>query len=397
MIRAPHKGVLLVGPIPRTQSYVGGIAMLLIAQLTHWELPFPVAHFNTQLWARNFGATGKFRLSHVFAFFINAVRLAWRLVRLRPAIVHFHSSIRLALLKDMMLAFMVRRLTGSKVVFQIHFAVADQILISRSPIFRRCQLWFLMQCADRVAFLSHGVFADLAAMLPPKAKAALAAKACILPNFTKIPSAVGKRPEASAPVCLFFIGNVGFRKGAYDLICASHKMVNQGLKNFRMVFAGPFDSPADEARLKGLVKEHALQAVVTFLGPLTGEAKEQAFRNADIFTLPSYGEGVPISLLEAMAYGLPAVVTDVGGIPETITDGLEGLLLRPGNIDALAEALVRLVEAPAFRLQMGQAARTRAIECNSITRFYKELRGLYSSLQCMPLPDHEPNGWRAPV
>lgn len=376
--------VLVVGPLPTSGSYVGGIAMLIKAQLARWDLPVSVAHFNTQLWARHFGTTGQVRLSNLLAFFINVIRLAWVLVCRRPFIVHIHSSIKLALLKDLMLALLVRSLGASKVVFQVHFADAETILLSRSPLLRRSQLWLLMKCCDRIVFLSRNVVSQLAAMLPLETAATLQAKASILPVFTEVPARLNGRTVSQRPVVVFFIGNVGQRKGVYDLIRAAKQIRERCAIPFQMVFVGAFDSPKEKRCLLSLVAELELTDLVTFLGSVSEETKARAFQDADVFALPSYGEGVPMSLIEAMSYALPVVVTNVGGIPETVNNGQEGIVLSPGDIPALSAALASLIEAPELRLQMGLKARSRAQEYHSRQAFFKALGELYRSLGCLP-------------
>jgi glycosyltransferase involved in cell wall biosynthesis len=148
--------------------------------------------------------------------------------------------------------------------------------------------------------------------------------------------------------------------------------------------AGPFDSPEDEERFTGLVREEGVCDFVKFLGPIKGQAKTEAFRDADIFILPSYAEGVPISMLEAMSYGIPVVVTDVGGIPETVTDGQEGFIVRPGQIEAIAAALSRLVGEPELRRQMGRAGRARIERSHSVKVYFDALRRLYGELSISP-------------
>lgn len=376
--------VPLVGTIPTLTGYLGGIAQLLAAQLGQWRLPVSVAHFNTELWTRNVASKGRLRPGNFLAFFINAIRLSWMVVCRRPAIVHFHSSCGYAALKDMILAFGVRWCTGRKVVFQIHYSVADVILVSRSAFLRRCQLRLLLLCADRIVFLSRNVIRDMAAMLPPKPAAALQAKASLLPNFTQVPSDFARRPQVARPVCIFFIGNVGQRKGAPDLLRAAHGIRDRCSTQFRLVFAGPFDSAEEEQRMRSLVVELGLDGRVAFLGQVSGTAKAEAFLDADVFVLPSYGEGVPIALLEAMMYALPVIVTDVGGIPEIVENDREGIVCHPGDLAALESALGRLVDGPEVRLRMGAAGRARALRSHTLHAFFGELAELYASLGCLP-------------
>ena len=85
-------------------------------------------------------------------------------------------------------------------------------------------------------------------------------------------------------------------------------------------------------------------------------------RGADLFVLASFAEGVPVALMEAMALGIPCVSTFVAGIPELICDGLDGLLVPPGNAQALANALLVLAREEPRRLSMGEAARRKVID-----------------------------------
>lgn len=76
-----------------------------------------------------------------------------------------------------------------------------------------------------------------------------------------------------------------------------------------------------------------------FLGWVSGEAKDNAFKEAMIFCLPSYAEGFPMSVLDAWSYGLPVITTPVGGIPDVAQDGVNMLLFNPGDIDMLAKQM----------------------------------------------------------
>jgi glycosyltransferase involved in cell wall biosynthesis len=88
--------------------------------------------------------------------------------------------------------------------------------------------------------------------------------------------------------------------------------------------------------------------------------RDRLLNESDVFALPSYAEGVPMSLLEAMAAGLPCVTTGVGGIPDVFTHGAEGLVVEPGDIERLTAALAHLIDDEEFRLRAGRRAHERA-------------------------------------
>ena len=100
----------------------------------------------------------------------------------------------------------------------------------------------------------------------------------------------------------------------------------------------------------------------------------------DIFVLPSYSEGLSLALLEAMAAGLPVIATAVGGLPEVVTDGDNGLLIPPRDAAALAGALERLLADPALAQRLGANAREHVREHFSLDRLGREINEIYGEL-----------------
>ena len=122
------------------------------------------------------------------------------------------------------------------------------------------------------------------------------------------------------------------------------------------------------AELEQRRSELALDDLVEFAGALEHSQVLAWWRRARVAVLTSESEGMPVCLMEAAACGIPAVSTDVGGVPELIDSGRTGLLTPPANAPALADALQRLIENPAAAAAMGRAARARAVERFSLAR-----------------------------
>jgi phosphatidylinositol alpha-1,6-mannosyltransferase len=112
--------------------------------------------------------------------------------------------------------------------------------------------------------------------------------------------------------------------------------------------------------LEALVDELGLRDKVHFKGAVEGEEKWHLLRNADVFVMPSREEGFGIAFIEAAAFGVPAVGSRTGGIPDAVVDGQTGILVPEGTAEGLADALTFLYRKPEIRKQMGRAARERA-------------------------------------
>ena len=100
----------------------------------------------------------------------------------------------------------------------------------------------------------------------------------------------------------------------------------------------------------------------------------------DALVLPSANEGTPVSAIEALAGGRPVVATRVGGVPDVVRDGVDGFLVEPRDVDALADRLVRLAGDPALARQMGEAGRDWVLERYSVERLIDDVDALYRKL-----------------
>jgi glycosyltransferase involved in cell wall biosynthesis len=119
---------------------------------------------------------------------------------------------------------------------------------------------------------------------------------------------------------------------------------------------------------------------VDLLGWVQGEQKTRLLNSCRVYVLPSYFEGLPMSILEAMATGVPVIATAIGGIPEAIDDGVEGYLLAPGDVDGLAERLERLLSDDALAQRMGAAGRAKVERHFSTTAVMPRLEHIYAEL-----------------
>jgi glycosyltransferase involved in cell wall biosynthesis len=164
------------------------------------------------------------------------------------------------------------------------------------------------------------------------------------------------------------------QKGLPTLLSALEILAGQGAApRFAIVGSGPLE---DEVRAH--IAEGPL-AATTLLLPFEGRV-EPYLRALDAFVLPSYFEGLPLAVLEAMAAGLPVVATDVGGTPEAVVAGETGILVDVKNPEALAEAIAAIAAQPDLRTRMGAAGRARYEAEFRVDRMVDETATLYDSL-----------------
>ena len=130
----------------------------------------------------------------------------------------------------------------------------------------------------------------------------------------------------------------------------------------RVKFAGswwPLESETKKHAF-GFIQENHLEDKIEFVGRILGGEKEKFLVDTDIFVFPSWCEGHPIVVIEAMAAGCPVISTkNVGAIPETVINGETGILVEKKNPEAVAEAIINLIEHPELRIRMGMAGRKR--------------------------------------
>jgi glycosyltransferase involved in cell wall biosynthesis len=182
-------------------------------------------------------------------------------------------------------------------------------------------------------------------------------------------------PAADGVVRAVSLGRLGHRKGSYDVVAAVALLPEDVRTRLRVVLAG--DGEIDEVR--AAVADAGVDDVVEIRGWLGTDDRDELVRASQVFLLPSYEEGLPMAMLEAMAQGLALVVSPVGGIPNVVGDGVEGLLVEPGDTEALSTALRRMVEDDALRERVAAAARARA-EHFDVDHWYADLAALWISL-----------------
>lgn len=179
------------------------------------------------------------------------------------------------------------------------------------------------------------------------------------------------------PLKILYLAWVNGQKGIFDFIDAAGAVLARH-KNVRFWICG--DGVGAEIA-KAKVAEYGIQDYVDFKGWVVGENKMNILAQADIYALPSYFEGFPNALMEAMASHLPVVATTVGSIPELVTSSENGLLYEAGDVKALQDALETLIIAPEMRQTLAQKARETIRNNNTIDVALKKFDYIFAQLE----------------
>jgi glycosyltransferase involved in cell wall biosynthesis len=147
----------------------------------------------------------------------------------------------------------------------------------------------------------------------------------------------------------------------------------------RFILCG--DGDIDNCKL--ICESEGISDKVIFCGWVRGQKKIDEIKNADVFILPSYREGLPVSILEAMSAGLPIVSTNVGGIPNIIKDGINGFLFKPGDLEAITDRIIKLSRDEVLRLKMGEKNVVKANKMFDVDIVIKQLCQIYKELLIM--------------
>jgi glycosyltransferase involved in cell wall biosynthesis len=276
-----------------------------------------------------------------------------------PRIVHVHMAARGSMYRKALVV-VVAKAMRRPVVLHVHAGSLDiDVFLDRIGAPRRGILRLALAGADRVLSVSASSAGTLRARL-------IDAEIVVVPNAP--PEVVPNVPRTQREeVEILYLG--GFDnpvKGGAVLLEALPALLRRCPRT-RVLLAGPGQPPDN------------LPDQVRWGGWLDEAAKERAFRSADLFAMPSLSEGLPVALLEAMARGLPIVVSRVGGVPEVVTDGVDAVLVEPGDPEGLASRLGDLVEDPERRRELGEAAtgRVRRLADDDV---YGRLDRIYAEL-----------------
>lgn len=294
------------------------------------------------------------------------VRLLGAAVSGRAALLHVHMGDRGSILrKGLLLCF--ARLCGVPALLHLH-AVELEELHGRGSASQRGLIRIPFRAASAIVVLGERQkrwLIDAMGIAPEKID--------VLTNgVPSLDTPPLRNIRPGEPCRILFLGNLIERKGVSDLIAALAE-VNRHAGAWEAVLAGG----GDENRYRRKAAELGIGEKLQFPGWVDRDAVFELLDWADMLVLPSYDEGLPLVILEALGFALPVVCTPVGAIPELLHDGEAVLLVPPGNRSALAAAIARLIGQPALRLELGRNGRELYEQRFSLQSFQDNLFAIY--------------------
>lgn len=339
-----------------TDSYVGGVITIINQYLANSEL-FERNGVETKLFNHQMKRTLKnSKLNNVLYGFSQCRALLSELKRNPVDVVNIHTSCQFLFLKDVWLAKQIAKKRGVKVVLTVHVGAAETVF-GRIGRFRKMALKILNRYVFKTVFLSKEIQKEFVAM------GVEASRTEVLYNFHCMePIETEDRLPETSKLHLLFVGAIHREKGIMELLEA---LVALPDVDFHLDICGKLTDGSIRERFEELVA--TLGEKVTLNGYVSGKAKTALFERADLLLLPSYHEGMPLVILEALASGCAVVSTRVGATPE-ILDESNAIWVDIADADAIRNAVLALDSQSERLEQMKQAnlllAKDFTIEAN---------------------------------
>ncbi len=355
---AGQQPIVMVGT---AREGAGGIASVISTYAAHrlferWPVVTLDSHVVSSKWRKG------------WAFVDALMRFFFMLLSRRVGLLHLHTSSGPSFWRKACFALLAFAF-GRPVLLHIHSGEFMSFYRDGCGRMRRSLVNFVLARSARVIALSPS-WRALTLSIEPRARVI-----CI-PNPV---IAADERPRRLHEPVVLFLGKISAEKGVFDLL-AAWGQVCASVDGARLVLAG--DGDLDAARKQ--IMRSGLADSVEVPGWISGAVKDAFFARTAVCVLPSYFEGMPMSLLEAMGCGIPCVASSVGGIPDMITQGVEGCLIQAGDVQALAKGLMELLSDEERYAAMSQAALARFRSEFSADVVIPRLEKLYTEMGMTP-------------
>lgn len=363
------KKIALFSPSLQAVSGVSTHVQMLFA--SDLARDFELLHFQVGSEGRRESA-----LQTLLRYVFSPLQLALFLLRTRPDIVHVNTTLNSKAYWRDLIYLVVARLLGRRVVNQIHAGPMPQDFFQGNALLTWVLRRFLVS-SDVVTILSS---AELAAYRRFDSRI----NVHLVPNGIDPVGLVDQKRSynTNMPLRLVYVGRLVRYKGLFEVIDALRALKHAG-RDFRLSIAG--EGP-DQHELAAATEKAGLNDRVQFLGSVFGVEKNRLWLRSDLFLFPTSIEGLPYSLLEAMAAGCVPITSPVAAIPDVMRDGEHGLFVPPEDAQALARAVASLDDDRQSLVRMAEAARRRVLERYTVVRVADDFRNIYND--CLASSEH---------
>lgn len=367
--------ILIVGPIPPPYHGVSMATDLILNSELRYK--FKLVHLDISD-RRSLLNIGRLDFKNILLAIVHILRLSLLLITRHPKIVYIPICQTISgYLRD--LSFMIlSKLFGARIIIHLHGGYFRELCEKSNFIFKfiiKLSLKFISKAivlGDCLKYIFEGFV--------PASKIVVVRNG-INDHYKEYFSR--NNPGLNKPIKIIYLSSLSKEKGYLDVIQAIPEVIKK-YKNVKFIFAGEYWKKEDEIFAKNYISNNKLSSFIDHIGVVAGKEKFDLLLSSDIFVFPSYNEGQPFAIIEAMSAGLPIITTDTGAIKEMVIDGENGFIVEKQNPAQIAQKIIYLIENPDERMRMGQKSRERFLKYYTKDQFINGLAKVFEEVLANP-------------
>jgi len=323
--------VLTIGPDYRTLK--GGIASVLSVYAKYDRLFKFLPTYSSE---NNFKNILLFPIKYFNILFFLIMHSNYK-------IIHIHGASRISFYRKYFIFLSLKYLLRRKVIYHIHGGEYHLFKHASNSIVKK-MIHHMVEQSNAVLCLSNEWKGFFETQFNPQ-------RTIVLNNI--IPMPLKKNKTTNGRIIQFlFLGKIVDGKGVFDLINMAYHHKDYLNDKAKIIIGGN----GEVDRLQSEIKRMNIDSIIRYAGWVSGSKKDDLLIDSDVYILPSYNEGLPISILEAMSYKMPIITTSVGGIPTIVQNNVNGILIQPGDQETLFEGIKYFIDNIEKIKDYGQAS-----------------------------------------
>jgi glycosyltransferase involved in cell wall biosynthesis len=368
-----EKRILIVGPVPPPFGGIATVIYSIINSELSKEYVFDIFNRSESIYDSQTSSLQRklLKAKRVLTLF----RQLWLG---KYEFIHIHGSTS-GFLGDT-LVMVVAFLASSRVLLHLHGTDWEKFYGSVS-MFRRIYVRIGLAIPKRIVVL-YDLWARNIRKIDPRINVRVIRNFipdCPKPEKASLDSLREKLGVAENEFVISSIGRVGWRKGSFDIVQAVRQLLVEN-SNFKVLLVGGEELPGEMRELEKAVLDNNLGGWVKLTGEVNIDDVPTLLEMSDIFVLPSYREGMPMSIIEAMRAGKPIISTTVGAIPDMIESDVSGILVTPGHPEEIASAVTTLRNDPILREKISKGARNAFEQEFETSKVVLDINNIYKEM-----------------